>query len=183
MYILLVAITIILILFILLNYVNMEKFTVVNDTILDYLNSNIDNIVLKNSNCYDNDKMIQKIKGNNESCLSQYNKVADVNFRGNRSDMDNDNALNTFFDKETGKSYTFSELCPITSGAKNGTNCLREHNNEISNVMFRLNNIILDTEINMNNKLSTLGEDINNYRTDKYRLFNSDKIQDYLLNN
>jgi len=60
---------------------------------------------------------------------------------------------------------------------------LRKNNNDISDTMFRLNNVLTDTEIVLRNNLADIDDELNTYRNDKYRLFNSSEIQEYNSNN
>lgn len=176
--ILLIAITIIMILYILLNNEKtVEKFNaVIYDNINEYLSANLDNKVLKpSSRCFDNDKLISKIKGKGETCSSVYPDVKNIFYKSTNKLDDPD----SFYDIENDKQYSFAEICPITSKQSNGLLCLRDQNNYINDKMFRINNVIFDTELNMNNNLDNLTSKLKNYRTDKYRLFNSELIQEY----
>lgn len=210
MIILITAIIIILLTFILINYINEEKtvkttegFIVLYDDINDYLKKNVDNSILRDSYCFDNDKLLSQIKGNdNLTCASHYENVSDIHYKmdnndkiaaeaeyvklqaiTNNSDPDYQKKNNSFYDIRSGKSYSFAELCPITTKQLNGTLCLRKHNNNISDTLFRLDNMLTDTELVMRNNLNDISYDLDTYRNDKYRLFNSSEVQDYVVNN
>jgi hypothetical protein len=188
MIILIIGLIIILLTYILINYSkpNNENFIVIYDNINNYLKMNIDKNILRDSYCFDNDKLLGEIKeDNNLTCSNHFKKVTDIHYK-HIDDItgDEDQKLkdNIFYDKKTGKVYSFAELCPITTKQLNSTLCLRKHNNDISDTIFRLDNIVSNAELQVENTISSTNTEVSNYRNDKYRLFNSDKVQDYLTN-
>lgn len=190
MIILLCALVIILIIYTLLNY-NRETFIVLYDNINEYLKQNVDYNVLKDSNCFDNDRLLSEIKSDPlKTCANHYPLVGDIHYKVKVNDdgtlpeaVNSDDEHNYFYDKKTGNSYSFAELCPITTNQLSSTLCLRRHNNEISDVLFRLNGIVKDTELKHANSLTDVDITIDDYRNDRYRLFNDPHIQDYMNNN
>ena len=173
MIILLIALVIILLTYILINYsnTNKENFITLYDDINDYLKLNIDDKVLRNSFCFDNDVLLRKLKNNPSiNCSTELKTVNNIH-------------LKNLYDNKENRNYSFAEVCPVTTKQLNSTLCLRKHNNDISDTMFRLNNIITDSEIKLKNSLNDIDDELNTYRNDKYRLFNSYIIQDYYNNN
>jgi type II secretory pathway pseudopilin PulG len=207
MIILVIALFIILSTFILINYLNktnnnqvVEGFMTLYDDINDYLKQNIDKDILRNSYCFDNDKLLSEIKGDPTlTCAGHYENVSDIHYKfddtqRNASQVYNNlmadtdisktqEKNNTFYDTRINKSYSFAEICPVTTKQLNATLCLRKHNNDISDTMYRLNNVLTDTEIVLRNNLADIDDELNTYRNDKYRLFNSSEIQEYNANN
>lgn len=208
MIILVIALFIILSTFILINYLNkpnnsqvIEGFMTLYDDINDYLKQNVDKDILRNSYCFDNDKLLSEIKGEPTlTCSGHYENVSDIHYKfddtqenptkayndliKNNTDGSNTQKINnTFYNTRTKKSYSFAEICPVTTKQLNATLCLRKHNNDISDTMFRLNNVLTDTEIVLRNNLADIDDELNTYRNDKYRLFNSSEIQEYNANN
>jgi hypothetical protein len=190
--VLLLILTLLFTLFILIssNINTKESFIVLYDNINDYLAKNIDNNILRDSYCFDNDNLLSKIKEDpNLTCASHYENVSDIHYKVDDNpkrispQLSSQAINNSFYDIKTNKSYSFAELCPITSNQINSTVCLRKHNNDISDTMFRLDNILTDTELKLKNDLSNIDNKITEHRNDKYRLFNSTEIQDYYLNN
>lgn len=213
MIILIIAIVIMLLTFLLINYnnknnqsnnqnntQNKEGFIVLYDDINDYLKMNVDKDILRDSYCFDNDKLLSDIKADPLlTCASHYENVSDIHYKFDDTDINaekkyaelqgipdsptrNPTKDNSFYDIKTGTGYSFAELCPITTKQLNGTLCLRKHNNNISDTMFRLDNILTDTEIVMRNDLNEISNDLDTYKNDKYRLFNASEIQNYHIN-
>ena len=195
MVILIIALIIILITYMFINYLNTnnttntnsEGFIVIYDDINDYLKMNVDKHVLRDSYCFDNDKLLGEIKGDsNLTCASHLDKVSDIHYKhvdeitGEEEQQLKDNI---FYNAKTGKTYSFAELCPITTKQLNSTLCLRKHNNDISDTIFRLDNIVSNAELQVQDAITSTDSEVNTYRNDKYRLFNSDEVQDYLANN
>jgi hypothetical protein len=195
MVILIIALIIIILTYILINYINnantntttAEPFIVIYDDINDYLKRNVDKNILRDSYCFDNDKLLGEIKGNsNLTCGTHYGKVADIHYKhtgpvtGNEEQKLKDNI---FYNDKTGKVYSFAELCPITTKQLNSTLCLRKHNNDISDAIYRLDNIVDNAKIQVNDTIENTESEVDTYRNDKYRLYNSTNVQDYLANN
>jgi hypothetical protein len=185
MIILISALILILLTYITINYLNKnEGFNmVIYNDINDYLKKNIDDNILRDSYCFDNDKLLGNILGNkNITCANHLEKVANIYYKYQgmpTADELSEKRDQIFYDSNTGKTYSFAEICPITTNQLNSTLCLRKHNNDISDTIFRLDNIITDTEIKMQDKLIDVESEITKYRDDKYRLFNSTEIQNY----
>ena len=195
MVILIIALIIIILTYILINYINnantntttAEPFIVIYDDINDYLKRNVDKNILRDSYCFDNDKLLGEIKGNsNFTCGTHYGKVADIHYKhtgpvtGNEEQKLKDNI---FYNDKTGKVYSFAELCPITTKQLNSTLCLRKHNNDISDAIYRLDNIVDNAKIQVNDTIENTESEVDTYRNDKYRLYNSTNVHDYLANN
>jgi hypothetical protein len=188
--IILIGLIIILLTYILINYINKEKFMVLYNDINEYLNNNLDDKILRDSYCFDNDKLLAEIKGDsNLTCSNYYENVSDIFYKVPenpeklKTPQTEQEKKNSFYDSRNNKSYSFAELCPITTKQLNSLLCLRKHNNDISDSLFRLDNILIDTDISINNNLNEIEEKIINYRNDKYRLFNTSNIQNYFNNN
>lgn len=188
-----IAIIIFSLVYILINIKNRksiatESFTQIYDSVNNYLSAVVDNKVLRNSNCYDNDKMIAKITGNiNATCASEYASVDNIYYKPSKSDYEEnllktDNQKKIYYDLENEKPYSFAELCPITTKQLNGTMCLRNHNAEISDVLYRINNLTASTNNKLNDTLNDLHTDFDDYSNNKYRKYNDTTIQNYLKN-
>jgi hypothetical protein len=182
MIILITVLIIILLTYILINYIKVnESFILLYEDINDYLSKNVDGNIIRDSYCFDNDKLLGDIKGDKTiSCASYYEKVGDIYYKHTEKPTGKEkNIDNIFYDIKTEKNYSFAEICPITTGQLNSTLCLRKHNNDISDTIYRLDNIISDTELKLQDDLSDVKDELTTYRNDKYRIFNSTDVQNY----
>lgn len=201
MNILLISIVIIMLTYIMFNKINntnnidknekKEGFTLYNN-ILDYLTVEVDNKVLSDVKCYNNDKLLSKIRNDPTiNCEKEYENVSDIYYKTNKDEYlkeinnqpDEQNFVNKYYNIEEDKSYSFAELCPVTANELNSTLCLRKKNNDLNNILYRLDNIVLETNLHLNDDVNKMNTDLQNYQYNNYRLFNTDEIKNYFDKN
>lgn len=186
--ILLIFLIIITLYYILLN--KKEKFTNVYSDVLDYIDKNIEKKIEKTRNnnlCFNNDDMLINITGDKtNTCDNYYNKIKNINYKVNPNKYKDNkyiydaNEPDKLYDNITKKSYSFSELCPETTGDVEPLYCIKKYNNDINDINYKLNKLINNTSLNMDSSLNNIDNELINYRNDKYRLYNTENIKNFL---
>lgn len=152
------------------DYINLYQDTEFNN-IFEYLEAadagyeskfkNLD----ENIGCYDNDKLIEDIKGKGETCKTISSNIQNIYAT---------NLLHS-----NGNKYSFAELCPETSGQERPILCLYNKGNYINNITQKLSNLINNVQIEQNNRLDNLEKSINTHTIDPNRLYNMEPVKAY----
>lgn len=159
--ILIIAITILL-LVIILTY--KETFISNNSDILDYLKKNVDNKV-NNYLCFNNTELLRLALNDNEAtCENVYPTISDINTKQYVYE---------------GQRYSFNDLCPNTT-KQNSLLCTKKHNDNIQSINSKLNKLIGEVSYSYDNKLFELDNEIQTYRNDKFRLYNTPHVAKFM---
>jgi hypothetical protein len=117
--------------------------------------------------CYDNNKMIEQILGVGNTCKK----------------ISNDNTYQDIYEKSivdsNGKSYSFSELCPETTGQERPILCLYNKGNHINKLNNKLSNMIDYVQNNHENRLNKLENSTSYHIVDNNRLYNMPHIKKF----
>lgn len=130
--------------------------------------------------CFDNDLLLEKIKGTGNTCIKWAPKVSDIYYKkeaGRKVDSVMDNST---FVTDEGKSYSFAELCPVTSNQDRPLRCLYKNASQYTDLSTRVGNVIDNLQISNNVLLDNIDDSIAFHTIDENRLYNSQAIKDYL---
>jgi hypothetical protein len=163
-------------------YNNVDISSITNSKysgILDYLEQVEDPKLYSNTlGCYDNDQMIEDIKGTGETCKSFAPKVINIY---NKEKANNTNAENEdYFLADDGKVYSFAEICPVTSNQSRPIKCLYDEANKFQEFSIKLGNIIDDTQDTHDNKLHHIDSNLSYHIVDNNRLYNKEHVKDFI---
>lgn len=150
-------------------------------SIFDYLKKVEDPKLYVNTlGCYDNDQMIEDIKGVGETCKTWGPKVMDIYNKEPPTDTSNNSGKDDYFLSDDGKVYSFSEICPVTSNQSRPITCLYNEANKFQQMGIKLGNIIEDTQDKHENKINQLDSNIGYHIVDNNRLYNKEHIKDFI---
>jgi len=119
----------------------------------------------ENIGCYDNDTMIEDIKGTGETCKTASLEVQNIYAK----DLIHSN----------GDKYSFAELCPVTSGQERPIMCLYNKGKQITKATQKLSNLIDNVQLEQDTRLQNISKSMNQHTIDPNRLHNTDHVQAY----
>lgn len=152
-------------------------------SIFDYLEKVEDpKLYINTLGCYDNDQMIEDIKGVGTTCKTWAPKVMDIyNKEPPKTKRDIPSSeMDDYFVTDDGKVYSFAEICPVTSNQSRPINCLYDEANKFQQMGIKLGNIIEDTQDKHENKINSLDTNISFHIVDNNRLYNKEHIKDFI---
>ena len=150
--------------------------------IIDYLEKVEDpKLYVNKLGCYDNDQIIEEIKGKGETCKSFAPKVMDIYSKeAPTADSADESAKNNYFLTPDGKVYSFAEICPVTSNQSRPIKCLYDEAEKFHQMGIKLGNIIEDTQDKHDNTLNHLDSNISYHIVDNNRLYNKEHVKDFI---
>lgn len=154
-------------------------------SIFDYLEKVEDPKLYVNTlGCFDNDQMIEDIKGVGETCKTWVPKVMNIYNKEPPNKNSNNGELaiekDEYFLSDDGKVYSFAEICPITSNQSRPIKCLYNEANKFQQMGIKLGNIIEDTQDKHETKINQLDSNLGYHIVDNNRLYNKEHIKDFI---
>lgn len=154
-------------------------------SIFDYLDKVEDPKLYVNTlGCFDNDQMIEDIKGVGETCKTWAPKVMDIYNKEPPKKTTTDEQLTTekdeYFLTDDNKIYSFAEICPVTSNQSRPIKCLYEESNKFQKMGIKLGNVIEDTQDKHESKINHLDNTLGYHIVDNNRLHNKEHIKDFI---
>jgi hypothetical protein len=151
------------------DYVNIYHDTEFED-IFNYLEKNEDyesSFLNKGESlgCFDNDILIQDIKGKGETCKTVSPSIK--------------NPFEENLIHSNGNKYSFANICPVTAGQERPISCLYEQGNHIQKINKKLGNLIDLVQQNHGNRLNNMESSVSNHIVDPKRLHNISHVQEY----
>ena len=149
--------------------------------ILDYLKQVEDPKLYVNTlGCYDNDQMIEDIKGKGQTCKTFAPKVMDIYSKEVPGKNPKDSEKDNYFLTDDGKVYSFAEICPVTSNQSRPIKCLYDEADKFQKMGIKLGNIVEDTQDKHNNTLNIIDSNLSYHIVDNNRLYNKEHIKDFI---
>ena len=149
-------------------------------SIFDYLEKVEDPKLYVNTlGCFDNDQMIEDIKGPGETCKTWAPKVMDIYNKEPPKNGNSDREKNEYFLIDD-KVYSFAEICPVTSNQSRPITCLYNEADKFQQMGIKLGNIIEDTQDKHENKMNLLDNNMGYHIVDNNRLYNKEHIKDFI---
>ena len=149
--------------------------------ILDYLKQVEDPKLYVNTlGCYDNDQMIEDIKGKGQTCKTFAPKVMDIYSKEVPGKQSTSSEKDNYFLTDDGKVYSFAEICPVTSNQSRPIKCLYDEANKFQKMGVKLGNIIEDTQDKHNNTLNHIDSNLSYHIVDNNRLYNKEHVKDFI---
>lgn len=130
--------------------------------------------------CFDNDLLLEKIKGTGNTCIKWAPKVLDIYYKKQAGITMPQNMVDSSFVTDDGKSYSFAELCPVTSNQDRPLRCLYKNASQYSELSTRVGSVIDNLQTSNNILLNNIDDTIAFHTVDENRLYNSQAIKDYL---
>lgn len=130
--------------------------------------------------CFDNDALIEKIKGAGNTCIKWAPNVLDIYYKKVPGEPVQTNMTNSTFVTDDGKSYSFAELCPVTSNQDRPLRCLYKNATQYADLSTRVGNVIDNLQTNNNILLNNIDNTVTFHTVDENRLYNSQHVRDYL---
>ena len=115
--------------------------------------------------CYDNDILMEDIKGDGQTCKA----VAPTVFNIFEKNLNHSN----------GTSYSFADICPVTSGQERPIMCLYKKGSHINNINKKMANLIDQIQLDQGMLLNNLENSMTTHIVDPNRLFNQSQIKEY----
>ncbi len=129
--------------------------------------------------CFDNDLLLEKIKGTGNTCIKWAPRVFDIYYKKKAGDPQTNDKLNSTFVTNEGKSYSFAELCPVTSNQDRPLRCLYKNASQYTDLSTRVGNVIDNLQTTNNIMLDNIDSSIAFHSVDENRLYNSQAVTDY----
>ena len=149
--------------------------------ILDYLKQVEDPKLYVNTlGCYDNDQMIEDIKGKGQTCKTFAPKVMDIYSKEVPGKKSTPSEKDNYFLTDDGKVYSFAEICPVTSNQSRPIKCLYDEADKFQKMGIKLGNIVEDTQDKHNNTLNHIDSNLGYHIVDNNRLYNKEHIKDFI---
>lgn len=130
--------------------------------------------------CFDNDLLLEKIKGTGNTCIKWAPNVLDIYYKKEAGELMDQTMDNSSFITDDGKSYSFAELCPVTSNQDRPLRCLYKNASQYTDLSTRVGNVIDNLQTSNNVILDNIDDSIAFHTIDENRLYNSRAIKDYL---
>lgn len=130
--------------------------------------------------CFDNDLLLEKIKGTGNTCIKWAPKVLDIYYKKQAGITMPQNMSDSSFVTDDGKSYSFAELCPVTSNQDRPLRCLYKNASQYTDLSTRVGNVIDNLQTSNNVLLDNIDDTLAFHTVDENRLYNSQAITDYL---
>lgn len=130
--------------------------------------------------CFDNDLLLEKIKGTGNTCIKWAPKVLDIYYKKQAGENVDSTKSDSTFVTDEGKLYSFAELCPVTSNQDRPLRCLYKNASQYTDLGIRVGNVIDNLQTSNNVLLDNIDDSIAFHTIDENRLYNSQAIKDYL---
>lgn len=130
--------------------------------------------------CFDNDLLLEKIKGTGNTCIKWAPKVLDIYYKKEAGKPTPINMNDSTFITDEGKSYSYAELCPVTSNQDRPLRCLYKNASQYTDLSSRVGNVIDNLQTSNNVILDNIDDSIAFHTIDENRLYNSQATKDYL---
>lgn len=130
--------------------------------------------------CFDNDLLLEKIKGTGNTCIKWAPNVLDIYYKKEAGKVIDIAQEQSTFVTDEGKSYSFAELCPVTSNQDRPLRCLYKNASQYTDLGTRVGNVIDNLQTSNNVLLDNIDDSIAFHTIDENRLYNSQAIKDYL---
>lgn len=148
------------------------------NSIMDYLEQVEDpKLYIHTLGCYDNDQMIEDIKGKGETCKTYGQKVINIY---NKKKPKKGESNTDYFLTTDGKVYSFAEICPVTSNQSRPLKCLYDEANKFNEMSIKVGNIIEDIQDKHEHNLNNIDTDMGYHIVDNNRLYNKEHIKDFI---
>ena len=153
-------------------------------SIFDYLEKVEDPKLYVNTlGCFDNDQIIEDIKGPGETCKTWAPKVMNIYNKEPPKKTSRGNQLTSEKDEYfliDDKVYSFAEICPVTSNQSRPITCLYNEADKFQQMGIKLGNIIEETQNKHENKMNLLDNNMGYHIVDNNRLYNKEHIKDFI---
>lgn len=130
--------------------------------------------------CFDNDLLLERIKGTGNTCIKWAPKVADIYYKKGMNNPSSTGMDDSSFVTDDGKSYSFADLCPVTTNQDKPLRCLYKNASQYTDLSTRVGNVIDNLQTSNNVLLDNIDSSLAFHRVDETRLYNSQTIKDYL---
>lgn len=151
--------------------------------ILSYL-ENVEEATLEKDDqagCFDNDRLLESIKGPGQTCKSWAPKVKDIYYKKEPGKLVPKNMEDDYFPSGEGREYNFAELCPVTTNQDLPLNCLYKKSSKFNELSSKVAGIIDKTQTASGVMLDNLDDSISYHIVDTNRLYNTQHVRDFLL--
>lgn len=130
--------------------------------------------------CFDNDLLLEKIKGTGNTCIKWAPNVIDIHYKRSLGQPLPTNMSNSSFVTDEGKVYSFAELCPVTTNQDKPLRCLYKNASQYTDLSSRVGNVIDNLQNTNNVLLDNIDDSITFHTIDENRLYNSQAVKNYL---
>ena len=151
--------------------------------ILNYL-ENAEEITLssdENAGCFDNDKLLESIKGTGETCKSWAPKVRDIYYKKAKGEVVPASKLDNYFPTGEGKEYSFAEICPVTANQDLPIKCLYKKASQFNELGTKVASVIDNVQAKNAVLMDNLDDAVSYHMVDNNRLYNAQHVREFLL--
>ena len=131
--------------------------------------------------CFDNDRLLENIKGDGQTCKSWAPKVKNIYFKKEKGVPVPVGKLDDYFPSSEGREYSFAELCPVTTNQDLPLNCLYKKSAKFNELSSRVAGVIDKTQAKNSVMLDSLDDAISYHIVDNNRLYNMPHVRDFLV--
>jgi hypothetical protein len=130
--------------------------------------------------CFDNDLLVEKIKGSGNTCIKWAPNVIDIRYKPSIGTPVPTNMVDSSFVTDEGKAYSFAELCPVTTNQDRPLRCLYKTASNYTDLSTRIGNVIDNLQTTNNIILDNIDDSMSFHAIDENRLYNTQAVKDYL---
>lgn len=131
--------------------------------------------------CYDNDRLMEQIRGPGKTCKSVGPSITDANYKPTAPTLDDVRGQNpNYFVTGDGEVVSYAEICPTTSKQEHPIRCLHEKAKKLDTMGKRVANVIDHVQRDQDRRLGNLDSTASQHIVDNQRLFNQSHTSDFL---
>lgn len=134
-----------------------------------------------NTGCYDNDRLMEQIRGPGRTCKSIGSSITDANYKPDMpttGDVRGENP--NYFVTSDGEIKSYAEICPTTSKQEHPLRCLHEKVKKLDTMGKRIANVIDHVQKNQDQRLGNVDSTMSQHIVDNQRLYNKEPTRDFL---
>lgn len=131
--------------------------------------------------CYDNDRLMENIRGPGKTCKSIGPSITDPNYKPSSPTVDDVRGRNpNYFINGDGEILSYSDICPTTAKQEHPIRCLHEKAKKLDTMSKRVANVIDHVQRDQDTRLGNLDSTASQHVVDNQRLFNKTHTRDFL---
>lgn len=131
--------------------------------------------------CYDNDRLMEQIRGAGKTCKSVAPTITDPNYKPTAPTLDDVRGRNpNYFVSSDGEIMSYVEICPTTAKQEHPIRCLHEKAKKLDTMGKRVANLIDHVQRDQDQRLGNLDSTAGQHVVDNQRLFNKTQTRDFL---
>lgn len=137
--------------------------------------------VAVNVGCFDNDRLMEEIRGPGKTCKSIAPTITDIKYKPETPNEDDIQGVNpNYFITSDGEIKAYSEICPTTANTENPLRCLHNNVKKLDDIGKKVANVIDHVQKYQDNRLNNIDSIASHHIVDNQRLYNKKHTRDFL---